>query len=31
MLPYIFALVIVAGAVGRRRFPSALGKPYTRG
>lgn len=30
MVPYIMTLLVVAGAIGRTRFPSALGKPYLR-
>lgn len=30
MVPYIVTLLVVAGAIGRVRFPAALGKPYIR-
>ncbi len=30
MIPYITTLLVVAIAIGRRRFPSASGRPYTR-
>lgn len=30
MLPYVVTLLVVAGAIGRVRFPGALGKPYIR-
>lgn len=30
MLPYIVTLLVVAGAIGRVRFPRALGAPYKR-
>ncbi len=30
MLPYIVTLLVVAGAIGRVRFPKALGQPYKR-
>lgn len=30
MTPYVVTLLVVAGAIGRVRFPSALGKPYIR-
>jgi simple sugar transport system permease protein len=30
MIPYITTLLIVAIVIGRRRFPRALGLPYTR-
>lgn len=30
MTPYIVTLLVVAGAIGRVRFPSALGRPYIR-
>jgi simple sugar transport system permease protein len=30
MLPYIVTLLIVAGVIGRVRFPKALGQPYKR-
>lgn len=30
MVPYIVTLLVVAGAIGRVRFPSAMGRPYTR-
>ena len=30
MLPYIVTLLVVAGAIGRVRFPKELGKPYRR-
>jgi len=30
MLPYIVTLLVVAGAIGRVRFPKELGKPYKR-
>lgn len=30
MLPYLVTLLAVAGAIGRARFPSELGKPYKR-
>lgn len=30
MAPYVVTLVVVAGAIGRVRFPSALGVPYVR-
>jgi simple sugar transport system permease protein len=30
MLPYVVTLVVVAGAIGRVRFPKALGQPYKR-
>lgn len=30
MIPYIVTLLVVSGAIGRVRFPKALGKPYIR-
>jgi ABC-type uncharacterized transport system permease subunit len=30
MAPYIVTLLVVAGAIGRVRFPKALGIPYLR-
>jgi simple sugar transport system permease protein len=30
MVPYIVTLLVVAGAIGRVRFPKALGEPYRR-
>ncbi len=30
MAPYVVTLAVVAGAIGRVRFPSALGAPYIR-
>jgi ABC-type uncharacterized transport system permease subunit len=30
MLPYIVTLLVVSGAIGRVRFPKALGTPYKR-
>jgi ABC-type uncharacterized transport system permease subunit len=30
MLPYIVTLLVVSGAIGRVRFPKALGEPYKR-
>jgi len=30
MIPYVTTLTVVTIAIGRRRFPSASGKPYTR-
>ncbi len=30
MLPYVVTLAVVAGAIGKRRFPKALGVPYRR-
>ena len=30
MLPYIITLLVVSGAIGRVRFPKALGVPYKR-
>lgn len=30
MLPYVVTLLVVAGAIGRVRFPKALGEPYRR-
>lgn len=30
MLPYIVTLLVVSGAIGRVRFPKALGEPYRR-
>ena len=30
MLPYIITLLVVSGAIGRVRFPKALGEPYKR-
>ena len=30
MAPYIVTLLVVAGVIGRVRFPKALGKPYLR-
>ena len=30
MIPYVTTLIVVTVAIGRRRFPSASGKPYTR-
>jgi simple sugar transport system permease protein len=30
MLPYVVTLVVVTGAIGRVRFPKALGQPYKR-
>jgi simple sugar transport system permease protein len=30
MIPYIATLVIITIAIGRRRFPRAIGKPYVR-
>lgn len=31
MLPYVITLVVLAGAAGKARVPSALGLPYRRG
>jgi len=30
MIPYIATLLVLAGAIGRARFPQALGQPYRR-
>jgi len=30
MLPYLITLLVVSGAIGRVRFPKALGEPYKR-
>ena len=30
MLPYVVTLLVVSGAIGRVRFPKALGEPYKR-
>jgi ABC-type uncharacterized transport system permease subunit len=30
MMPYVVTLAVVAGMIGRVRFPSALGVPYVR-
>ncbi len=30
MSPYIVTLLVVAGVIGRVRFPKALGEPYKR-
>ncbi len=30
MIPYLITLAILAGVVGKRRFPGSLGKPYVR-
>jgi len=30
MIPYVVTLLVVSGAIGRVRFPKALGKPYIR-
>ena len=30
MLPYVTTLVVVALVIGRRRFPSTVGRPYAR-
>jgi ABC-type uncharacterized transport system permease subunit len=30
MLPYLITLLVVSGAIGRVRFPKALGVPYKR-
>jgi len=30
MIPYITTLLVVTLVIGRRRFPSAIGRPYTR-
>lgn len=30
MTPYVLTLVVVAAVVGRRRFPSTVGRPYAR-
>jgi len=30
MAPYIVTLLVVAGVIGRVRFPKALGTPYFR-
>ncbi|MFQ5793900.1 MAG: ABC transporter permease [Candidatus Bipolaricaulia bacterium] len=30
MLPYVATLVVVAGVIGRARFPSAIAQPYRR-
>lgn len=30
MMPYIVALAVVTIAIGKKRFPSAIGKPYVR-
>jgi len=30
MIPYIMTLLVVSGAIGRVRFPKALGEPYKR-
>jgi ABC-type uncharacterized transport system permease subunit len=30
MIPYVVTLLVVAGAIGRVRFPKNLGVPYRR-
>lgn len=30
MLPYVVTLLVVAGVIGRARFPKAIGQPYRR-
>jgi len=30
MIPYVATLLVLAGAIGRARFPKALGQPYRR-
>ncbi|MDR7554587.1 MAG: ABC transporter permease [Armatimonadota bacterium] len=30
MIPYVVTLVVVAAVIGRRRFPSTVGRPYAR-
>lgn len=30
MVPYVVTLVVVAAVIGRRRFPSTVGRPYAR-
>lgn len=30
MLPYVLTLIVVAAVIGRRRFPSTVGRPYAR-
>jgi len=30
MLPYVVTLLVVAGVIGRVRFPRASGQPYRR-
>jgi|TARA_B100001971_G_C18043702_1_gene459029 ABC-type uncharacterized transport system permease subunit len=30
MVPYVATLLVVAGAIGRVRFPKGLGVPYLR-
>jgi len=30
MIPYVVTLLVVAGVIGRVRFPKALGEPYKR-
>ncbi|MDR7400738.1 MAG: ABC transporter permease [Armatimonadota bacterium] len=30
MIPYLTTLVVVAAVIGRRRFPSTVGRPYAR-
>jgi ABC-type uncharacterized transport system permease subunit len=30
MIPYVVTLLILAAAIGGKKFPRALGKPYVR-